>query len=89
MYRIETLYSCSTHYNVPWHFLCEISMATQWVPGTLYPKGKVGVRLLKKCYFALEVHSMGVSKHGHYPAQAQESLSASVATNKAFFILGR
>ena len=43
----------------------------------------------KKSYFALFVHSVGVSEDGHYTAQAQESLLNSGATNKAVLILGR
>ena len=38
--------------------------------------------------FTIVAHSVGVSKYGHYTAQAQESLLNSGATNKAFFILG-
>jgi len=34
--------------------------------------------------FALVVHSVGVSKYGHYTAHAQESLLNAAATNKAF-----
>ena len=48
-------------------------------------KSRVSLQVL----FALDVHSVGVSKYGHYTAQAQESLFNSGATNKAFFILGR
>ena len=89
MYRTETLYSCYTHHKVPWDVLFDISMATQWAPGPLHPKGKVRVPLLQEVLFALDVHSVGVSIYGHYIAQAQESLSDSGATNKACFILGR
>jgi len=39
--------------------------------------------------FALVVHSVGVSKCGHYTPHAQEHLLDSKATNKAFFILRR
>ena len=34
---------------------------------------------------ALIVHSVGVSKYGHFTAQAQESPLNSGATNEAFF----
>ena len=63
-------------------------MATQWVPGPLHPKGKIRVSLLQEVLFALNVHSVGVSRYEYHTAQAQESLSHSQATNKAFFILG-
>ena len=62
-------------------------MATQWAPGPPHPKGKVRVPLLQEVLAALDVHSVDVSKYGHYTAQARESLSDSGATNKAFFIL--
>ena len=52
-------------------------------------KGKLEFSSFKKCYFALVVHSVGVSEHGHYKAEAQGSLLNSRATNKAVFILGR
>ena len=68
---------------------CYISMATQWAPDPLHSKFEIRVSLLQGVLFALVVHSVGVSEHGHYTAQAQESLLDSGATNKAFFILGR
>jgi len=49
-------------------------MATQWAPGPLHSKGKFRVFLLQEMLFALVVHSVGVSKYGHYTAQVQESL---------------
>ena len=64
-------------------------MATQWTPGLLHSKGKIRVFLLQEVLFALVVHSVGVSKHGHYRAQTQESLLNSEASNNAAFILGR
>ena len=64
-------------------------MTTQRAPGPLHSKGKIGLFLLQEVPFALVVHSVGVSKYGHYTAQGQESLLDSEATNKAFFILGR
>ena len=64
-------------------------MATKWAPGPLHSKGKIRVFLLEEVSFALFVHTVGVSKYGHYSAQAQESLLNSGATNKAVFILGR
>ena len=64
------------------------SMAMQWVPGPLHPKGKIKVFLFQ-VLFAVDVNLEGVSKYGHYTAQAQESLLDSGATNTAFFILGR
>ena len=87
MYRTETWYSCCTHHKVPWHVLCDISMGTRWAPGPLHPKGKVRVPLLQELLFALDILSVAVSEY--CTAQAQESLSDSGATNKAFFILGR
>ena len=94
MYRTETLNSSYNHPKVPWHVLCDISMATQWAPDPLCPKGKVRVPLLQEVLAALDVYSVGVSEYGHYTAQAQESLSDYGATkykylNNAFFILGR
>jgi len=62
-------------------------MATQWVPGPLYLKGKIIVFLLQEVLFARVVHSVGVSKYGHHIAQAQASLLDPGTTNKAFFIL--
>ena len=64
-------------------------MATQWAPGPLHSKGKISVFLLQEVLFALVVHLVGVSKHGHYKGEAQGSLLNSRATNKAVFILGR
>ena len=49
-------------------------MATQWAPGPLHSKGKIRVFLVKEVLFAIVVCSVGVSKYGHYTAQAQESL---------------
>ena len=63
-------------------------MATQWAPGPLHPKGKIRVSHLQEVLFVLDVHSVGVSKYGHYTAQVQESMLDSGATNEAFFILG-
>ena len=57
--------------------------------GPLHSKGKIRVFLLQEVLFALVVHSVGVSEHGHYKAEAQGSLLNSRATNKAVFILGR
>jgi len=64
-------------------------MATQWAPGPLHSKGKIRVFLLQEVLFALVVHSVGVSKYGHYTAQAEESLLNSKATYKAVFLFGR
>ena len=64
-------------------------MATQWAPGPLHSRGNIRVFLLQEVLFALVVHSVGVSKYGHYTAQARESLLNSGATNKAVSILGR
>ena len=61
-------------------------MATQWNPGPLHPKGKIRVFLFQEVLFALDVHSVGDSKYGHYTTQAQESPLNSGVTNKAFFI---
>ena len=58
-------------------------MATQWAPGSLHPKGKIRVSPFNY------VHLVGVSKYGHYSAQAQESLLESGAPNKASLILGK
>ena len=66
---------------------CDISMATEWAPGTLHPKGQIRVSHLKEVLHALVVHSVGVSNYGHYTAQTRDSLLDSGATNKAFFIL--
>ena len=63
-------------------------MATQWVGGPLYSKGKIRVFLLQKVLFALVVQSVGMGEYGLYTAQAQESSLDSRATNNAFFILG-
>ena len=52
-------------------------------------KRKLRVSLLQEVLFALAVHSVGVSEHGHYRAQAQENPLDSGATNKAFLLLGR
>ena len=89
LHRTETLYSCYTHHKVLGYVHCDISMATQWAPGLLHSKGKIGVFLLQEVLFALVVHSVRVSKYGHYTAHAHESLLDSGATNKAFFILRR
>ena len=89
LYRTETQYSCYAPHKVPWYVHCEISMATQWAPGPLHSKGKIKVFLLQEVLFDLVVHSVGVSEHGHYKAEAQGSLLNSRATNKAVFILGR
>ena len=64
-------------------------MATQWAPGPLHSMGIIRGFVLPEMLFALVVHSVGVSEHGHYKAQAQESTLESGATNKSFFILGR
>ena len=40
----------------------------------LHLKGKIRVFLLQEVLFAIVVCSVGVSKYGHYTAQAQESL---------------
>ena len=64
---------------VPWYFHCDISMATQWAPGSL----------LEEVLFTHVVHSVAVSEYGHYTAEAQESLLNSGETSKAVFILGR
>ena len=69
--RTEPLYSCYSDHKVPWHVLCDISMATQWAPGSIHPHGKVRVPLLKEVLFALDVRSVGVSEYGHYITQAQ------------------
>jgi len=61
-------------------------MTTQWAPGPLHSKGKIRVFLLQEDLFALVVHSVGVSEHGHYTPQAQESPLNSRAPKKAFFI---
>ena len=61
---------------------CSTIMATQWPLGPLHPKGKIRVSLLQEVLYALDVHSLGVGKYGHYTAQAQESLLDSGATNK-------
>ena len=53
---------------------CDISMATQWTPGPLHSKGKIRVSLLQEVLFACVVHSVRVSKYGHYTGQAQECL---------------
>ena len=58
-------------------------------PGPLHSTGKIRVFLLREVLFALVVHSVGVSKYGHYTTQAQDSPLDSGATNDAFFILGR
>ena len=89
LYRTETQYSCYTPHKVSRNVLCDISMATEWAPGSLHSKWKIRVFLLQEVLFALVVHSVGVSEYGHYKAQAQESLLNSGATNKAVFILGR
>ena len=49
----------------------------------------LSIQRVKLVLFALNVHSVGVSRYEYHTAQAQESLSDSQATNKAFFILGR
>ena len=49
-------------------------MATQWAPDPLHSKGKIRVSLLQEVLFALLVHSLGVTKYGHYTAQARKSL---------------
>ena len=64
-------------------------MATQWAPGILHPKGQIRVSHLQEVLNVLVVHSVRVSKYGHYTAHAHESLLDSGATNKAFFILRR
>ena len=64
-------------------------MATQCAPGPLHSKDRIRVFLLQEGLFAVIVHSVAVSKYGHYTAQAQESPLNSGATNKAFLILGR
>ena len=42
-----------------------------------------------KFFFAVVVHSVGVSQYGHFTPQAQESPLNSKAPKKAFFILER
>ena len=74
MDRTLTLCNCYTHHKVPYHVFCDISMATQWAPGSLYLKSKVRIPLLQEVLFALDVHSVGLSKYVHYTAQAKESL---------------
>ena len=64
---------------------CDISMA----PGRLHSKRKIRVFIRQEVLFDLVVHSVGVSKYGHYTAQAEESVLNSGALNKAFFIFGR
>ena len=64
-------------------------MATQWVPGPLYSKGKIRVFLLQEVLFARVVHSVCMGEYGHQTARAKESPLKSGGTNKAFFILGR
>ena len=61
LYRAETLYSCCNQHKVSWYFSCDISMATQWAPGPLYLKDKIGVFLLQEVLFALVNYSVGVS----------------------------
>ena len=41
-------------------------MATQWALGPLHSKGKIRVSLLQEELFALVLHSVGLSKYGHY-----------------------
>ena len=60
-------------------------MATQWVPGPLYSKGKFRVFLRQEVLSARVVHLVGVIKYGHHTAQKQESPLDSEVTNKAFF----
>ena len=65
-------------------------MARLWAPVPLHSKGKIRISLLQELLlFALVVHSVGVSKYGHFTAEAQESLLHSEVTNQAIFILGR
>ena len=77
----ETLCSSYTHHKVLWYVHCDISMARQRAPGPLYSKVKVRVVLLQEeVLSSLVVHSVGVSKCGHYKAQAQENPLNSGAT---------
>ena len=64
-------------------------MPTQCASGPLHSKGKIRVFLLQEGLFEVIVHSVGVSKYGHFTDQAQESPLNSGATNEAFFFLGR
>ena len=64
-------------------------MVRQWAPGHLHSKGKIRVFLLQEVFFALVIHSVGVSEYGNYTAQAQETFLNSGATSNAFFILRR
>ena len=74
LYRTETLYSCCIHYNVSWHFHCDISMATQWAPGLLHSKDKIRFFSFKKCYLLLLFiqwvwFNMVITQHNHKEQQ--------------------
>ena len=86
LHRTETLYCCYTHHKVLGYVHHDISMATQWAPGLLHSKGKIRVFFLQEVLLILLiVHSVGVSKYGHYTAQAQGSLLNAAATNNFHF----
>ena len=62
---------------------CDISMAVQWAPGTLYPKGKIRVSLPNKGYLLLMFIQwvwaiMDITHHKH-----------SEATKKGIFHFGK
>ena len=49
---------------------CDVSMATQWAPGPLHPKGKIRVSLSSKCYLLLMFiqwvwANMDITQHKH------------------------
>ena len=69
LYRTETQYSCYTPHKVSWNVLCDISMATEWAPGSIQ-SGKSEFPSFKKCYLLLLFiqwvwANMDITKHKH------------------------
>ena len=89
LYRTETLYSCCTDHKVSWYLHCDISMATQWAPGPLHSKDKIGVFSFKKCYLLLLLiqwvwANMEITQHKH--KKVRLTLEQQI---RHFVILGR
>ena len=89
MCRTETLCSCYTHHK--FHGLSFVTFP--WQNNGLQALDTKRVKWefpsFKNCYLPLIFIQRVQCKYGHYTAHALESLSASGATNKALFILGR
>ena len=61
-------------------------MAIQRAPGLLHSMGKIRVSLLQEVLFAIDAYnSFGLSKYGHYTAQAQKSLLEQLTRHFSFW----